>query len=258
MPKRQRDITYFWGIHLTGVGRRLGQWNVPSRRDNADIRPHWRDLRRAARGGKSRTPVKWTPQCALIALAIEGLVGRQSHAPGLDSGGSAFCHFRHRVEAGLCRRADDRLGPVVRAAAECAAHFRPTHRRLAPAPPSAANAISAKIRAGAQGRFAHTCRVRTRAHTQGQVRAHTWGGLSEAQPAMRGTTRRIALRASALRRPTRQRVMRLDQALQPLRQHMRVNLRRRDVRVSQQQLQAAQVRSMRQQMRGEGMPQHMG
>jgi len=35
---------------------------LPSRRDNADIRPAWSDLRRAARGGKSLTPVKWTPQ----------------------------------------------------------------------------------------------------------------------------------------------------------------------------------------------------
>src|ERR1039458_6760713 len=42
----------------------------PSRRDNADIRPAWSDLRRAARGGKSLTPVKWTPQCGVIGVAI--------------------------------------------------------------------------------------------------------------------------------------------------------------------------------------------
>jgi hypothetical protein len=42
--------------------------------------------------------------------------------------------------------------------------------------------------------------------------------------------------------------MHLDQALQPLRQHMRVDLRRSDIRVPQQQLQATQIRPMRQQM----------
>ena len=51
-----------------GPGRRAlrESLQLPSRRDNADIRPAWSDLRQAARGGKSLTPVKWIPQCSFI------------------------------------------------------------------------------------------------------------------------------------------------------------------------------------------------
>jgi hypothetical protein len=48
---------------------------LPSRRDNADIRPAWSDLRRAARGGKPLTPVKWTPQSRLMGKFSNGKPG---------------------------------------------------------------------------------------------------------------------------------------------------------------------------------------
>jgi len=52
-------------------------------------------------------------------------------------------------------------------------------------------------------------------------------------------------------------MMRLNQLLQPFRQDMGVNLGRRDIGMSEQFLQAAQIGAMRQQMRGEGMTEHM-
>ena len=52
-------------------------------------------------------------------------------------------------------------------------------------------------------------------------------------------------------------MMRLEQTLQLLSQNMGVNLRGRDIRMAQQFLQAAQIRPMRQQMRGKGVPEHM-
>jgi hypothetical protein len=98
MPPVHASKTRNWGIHLTGVGRRLGQWNVPSRRDNADIRPHWRDLRRAARGGKSRTPVKWTPQTRKMEITTKTLrSGRR------DVRGRSAARRRLFCAAGLVR-----------------------------------------------------------------------------------------------------------------------------------------------------------
>ena len=54
---------------------------------------------------------------------------------------------------------------------------------------------------------------------------------------------------SKSRSPARQRMMCLHQPLQPFRQHVRVDLRRGDIRMPQQQLQAAQVGAVRQQVR---------
>ena len=62
-------------------------------------------------------------------------------------------------------------------------------------------------------------------------------------------------RAAAAR--LRQRMVRLDQPLQPLGQHVGVDLRGRDVGVAEQQLQAAQVGAARQHVAGEGMAQHV-
>src|SRR5208282_6846278 len=55
-----------------------------SRRDNADIRPAWSDLRRAARGGKSLTPVKWIPQTCLMGKI------RNGESMGVDIGFGGF------------------------------------------------------------------------------------------------------------------------------------------------------------------------
>ena len=55
----------------------------------------------------------------------------------------------------------------------------------------------------------------------------------------------------------RQRMVRLHQVLQPLGQHMGVDLRRRDVGVAEQQLQAAQIGAARQHVAGKGMAQHV-
>ena len=52
--------------------------------------------------------------------------------------------------------------------------------------------------------------------------------------------------------------MRLNQLLQPFRQDMGVNLGRRDIGMSEQFLQAAQIGPVRQQMRGKGMAQYVG
>src|SRR5208337_1619907 len=43
---------------------------LPSRRDNADIRPAWSDLRRIALGDKSSSPVKWIPKTAIMARPV--------------------------------------------------------------------------------------------------------------------------------------------------------------------------------------------
>jgi hypothetical protein len=43
----------------------------PSRQGNADIRQAWSDFFLAALGGKSVTPVKWTPQTHLIELSAD-------------------------------------------------------------------------------------------------------------------------------------------------------------------------------------------
>ena len=51
--------------------------------------------------------------------------------------------------------------------------------------------------------------------------------------------------------------MRLHQLLQPLRQNMGVNLGGCDIGMSEQFLQAAQIGTMRQQVRGKGMVEHM-
>ena len=55
-----------------------------------------------------------------------------------------------------------------------------------------------------------------------------------------------------------QRMMLEHELLQPLLQHMRVDLRRRDVGVAQQLLHRAQVGAAIEQMAGKGMPQHVG
>jgi MFS family permease len=57
---------------------------------------------------------------------------------------------------------------------------------------------------------------------------------------------------------TSQRMVGFHQPLQPLGQYMRVDLRRRDVGVAQQQLQAAQIGAAGEQMRRERMAQHVG
>ena len=52
-------------------------------------------------------------------------------------------------------------------------------------------------------------------------------------------------------------MMVVDQPHQPLLQHMRIDLRRRNVGVAEQLLHGAQVGAVLQQMAGEGMAQHV-
>ncbi len=70
-------------------------------------------------------------------------------------------------------------------------------------------------------------------------------------PSRKGRGRCISYSSMSAVPPPRQRMMLLDQPLQPLCQYMRIYLRRRDIGMSQQQLQAPQIRPMRQQMGGE-------
>ena len=49
----------------------------------------------------------------------------------------------------------------------------------------------------------------------------------------------------------------LDELLQPFSQEMRVNLGRRDIGMTEQHLQAAQIRAPREKMGRKGMPQHV-
>src|SRR5260221_52010 len=57
--------------------------------------------------------------------------------------------------------------------------------------------------------------------------------------------------------PPRQRVMRLDQRLEPLAEHMGIDLRRRDIGVAEHLLDAAQIGAVVEEMAGEGVAQHM-
>src|SRR5208282_1426904 len=87
-----------------------------SRRDNADIRPAWSDLRRAARGGKSLTPVKWIPQKHLFdLLLVHGVeIVRHGELPrheieALRRGGGVD---RHDLDQRLARLGDDERLPL--------------------------------------------------------------------------------------------------------------------------------------------------
>jgi hypothetical protein len=53
-------------------------------------------------------------------------------------------------------------------------------------------------------------------------------------------------------------MMGLDDFSQALRQHMRINLRRRNVRVAKHLLDGPEIRPAGQEMAGERMPQNMG
>ena len=55
----------------------------------------------------------------------------------------------------------------------------------------------------------------------------------------------------------RERMLGLDQPSQPIREDMRIDLRRADIGVTEQKLQAAQVGPAGEQMRGEGVPEHV-
>src|SRR5881227_3024361 len=56
----------------------------------------------------------------------------------------------------------------------------------------------------------------------------------------------------------RQGMRRLDQPAQPLALHMRINLRRRDIGMSEHLLHASEIGAVIEQMAGKGMAQHMG
>jgi hypothetical protein len=56
----------------------------------------------------------------------------------------------------------------------------------------------------------------------------------------------------------RQRMRRFDQPAQPLALHMRIDLRRRNIGVSEHLLHASEVGPVIEQMAGKGMTQHMG